>query len=382
MGKIMDKINQFFKAGTWTGAAWLFSLCLMLTMLAIGYIIAHNRLNIQGREYVQLDKKEMQTIKKFLDTYPDNPDTTAGITDSIRKKRTNLIQLYLKGEYDNKLTANQTNELDSMLNLMSNSDAYDYLSEKKLSKQSFFWLTGSYAYIEIWLWCLIGVLASLIYYVSIANTKSLKTAGDIDSGSFDPAEIPGQVAKMFYAPVVTIVVILGYHYLSAGGSNMVDISMNSGLIVFSFIAGFFSARLMKFLDRLKDLILPYSSTDNPPVPATDKKPKADVTVQLQLSPALAGSPDAVGIKAKLNEAEITLTPESGGDPVSLAGTSEDKPDTFSVSQVTNGKYVLNATMAYKKDDATTINLTGQQDVEINDANSAFTLVLDKAEGDG
>lgn len=378
MSKLFNSINNFFKAGSWSGAAWLFTLCLMLILLAFGYIIAHNSLDIQGREYVQLDKRQMLTIKKFLD---NNPDTSANsdARDSVRTKRTNLIQLYLKGEFDDKLTIKQRNELDSLLNKVSNAEAYDYLSDKKLSKESFFWLTGSNAYIEAWLWCLMGVLASLIYYVSIANTKTLTTTGNDDTGNFAPGEIPGQVAKMFYAPVVTIVIILGYHYLSGGESNMIDITMNTGLILFSFIAGFFSARLMKFLDRLKELILPFSSSDTPTTATAKKNSSTNISVQVKLSDSLAGSPDAHGIISKFKEAEVTLTPESGGDAIALTNTSDDKPDVFAVSEIPDGKYVLKAMMAFKKDDTTQISLTGQQDVEINEKNNAFTLVLEKTD---
>ena len=76
--------------------------------------------------------------------------------------------------------------------------------------------------------------------------------------------------------------------------------MNTGLIVFSFIAGFFSARLMKFLDRLKELILPFGGTNNQPAPTSDDISNSDITVQVQLLPELANSPDAEDIKAKLN----------------------------------------------------------------------------------
>jgi hypothetical protein len=252
--------------------------------------------------------------------------------------------------------------------------------------RSYFWLTGSKTYLEAWLWCLIGVFASLIYYVSIANTKSLTTAGDEDSGSFKPGEIPGQIGKMFYAPAVTIVLILGYHYLSGGNSNMIDISVNNGLIVFSFIAGFFSGRLMKFLDKLKELILPFSSSNEPPA-GTTTAPAAstgsDATVQLQLSPSLAQSPEGPDIiENGFNAAEVSLTPDSGGDPITLVNPADDQSDVFTATQVLNGKYSLKATLTYKKDDTTIINMAGQQKVEISKNGNTFTLLLDKTGDSG
>lgn len=374
--------KSFINALKWTGGEWLLALCVMLLLLAAGYIIAHGR--VKGAEHVQLDKKQMQIIKKYFD---NNPDTGAVIETrkSIREVRTRLVMLFLKGEYDDKLSGTLSNELTTMLNMTGNGEAYDYLADKKMLMQSYFWLTGSKTYLEAWLWCLIGVLASLIYYVSIANTKSLTTAGDEDSGSFNPGEIPGQIGKMFYAPAVTIVLILGYHYLSGSNSNMIDISVNNGLIVFSFIAGFFSGRLMKFLDKLKELILPFSSSNESPAgttaPATVTG--SDTTVQLQLSPSLEQSPEGPDIiENGFNAAEVILTPDSGGDPITLVNPADDQSDVFSATQVRSGKYSLKATMTYKKDDRTIINMAGQQKVEISKTSSSFTLLLDKTEDSG
>jgi hypothetical protein len=62
---------------------------------------------------------------------------------------------------------------------------------------------------------------------------------------------------MFYAPVCALVLVLGYNLLNTD-SKMTDISIGKGLVLFSFICGFFSGRVIKFIDRLKDLVLPIS----------------------------------------------------------------------------------------------------------------------------
>lgn len=60
----------------------------------------------------------------------------------------------------------------ALLAQMKNQDITDYLIDKKFMVSSPFWLTGNKTYLEAFFWSLMGVLVSLVYYVSIANAKA------------------------------------------------------------------------------------------------------------------------------------------------------------------------------------------------------------------
>jgi hypothetical protein len=98
---------------------------------------------------------------------------------------------------------------------------------------------------------------------------------------------------------------------------------------------------------------------------------------------LAQSPEGPDIiENGFNAAEVSLIPDSGGDPITFVNPADDQSDVFTATQVLNGKYTLKATLTYKKDDTTIINMAGQQKVEISKSGNTFTLLLDKTEDSG
>jgi len=193
------------------------------------------------------------------------------------------------------------------------------------------------------------------------------------------------------------------------------------LLLFSFICGFFSGRVMKFIDRLKDLVLPVSSSSSTGATgSTNGTDGADsgtgasgtngtateatgttsdnniaetantgntvtaetangtgVTVSLQLAPEVAQSADGPDIvEGGFNTAVVTLQPAAGGSPITLAVPSEDQGANFTAKQVPSGKYTLQASMAYKNT-TTVINLSASEAVEVSGASNSFELQLDK-----
>lgn len=382
MSKVFDKINKFFTARSWSGASWLLSLCCILTVLVAVYIWIHQDKN-RGREYIQLNASQIQGLNNVLSLYPDSGKVVLQ-TDSARRsrgKRDSAVIGFMQSEYRGNIDSVQILQLRSVICGFDNKDIGNYLAGKKIIVRSFFWLIGSDVYLEAWLWSLFGVLVSLIYYVSLAYSKSLSIIGDDDCGKFDPSELPSQIGKMFYAPACTIVIVLGYHFLSASSSNMIDINVNKGLIIFSFISGFFSGRLMKFLDKLKDLFLPVTETSN--TGKTNAALKTDASVQLKLSESLLQSPDATAIvEAGYNAAVVTLTPEAGGAMIKLENPEDDQADLFSGKQIALGPYVLQASLSYKKDEDTIINMAGKQTVLLKEGDNNFTLLLDKTQEEG
>lgn len=369
---------QFLQAKTWSGRSWLLMLCFLLSVVIIGYVVSHNIW--KGKQYVQLDKQQILLLNKYL----NNDQHKSSNSDSIsfyRQQRDTYLIAYLKSEMHQQLDQKEFTRTMDLISKMNHESVIDFLAEKKFLVHSVFWLTGNKAYVEALLWSLMGVLVSLIYYVSIANTKSLHTAGTDDSGSFDPAEISGQVAKMFYAPTCTIVLILGYQYLIDTNNSMIDISVNNGLIVFSFISGFFSGRVMRFLDRLKELVLPFGTSSQPTT--TQSVQSGDIEVTLDLSESVSKSEYGPSLaEAGFNASIVSLVPQKGGDVISLINPAEDQADTFFGKNIPYGTYQLQAILSHKLDDDTIINLQAQKEIEIKSVQEKISVTLEKVMFEG
>ncbi len=387
----MEIMITFIKARNWKGAEWLLTLCLTLIFVTVIYFLLH--LHYKGTDHKKFDTTQLADIDNVLAVYPDTVPaklkTDTGVARntyilSMREKRDQLLFTYFKNEYDNQVSEDRLKQLDNLLVGLGSKDVKSYLTTKELIVDDFFWFTGPLTYLEVLFWALFGVLISLIYYVSIANGQALKVAGDADTGPFDPSEISGQVSKLFYAPVCALVLVLGYNLLSAD-NKMTDISLGKGLLLFSFICGFFSGRVIKFIDRLKDLVLPIGATTE----AADKtdstdgpKNVSDVTVNLQLAPDISESPDGAAIvDGGFNSAIVTIGPAEGGDIITLTQPAEDQGASFTTKGLPFGKYTLSATMAFKKAE-TILNLSASQSIEVNDTLESFELALDKTATDG
>jgi len=415
---------SFIKAKIWTGAGWLLALCLILISVTIIYFLLHNK--YKGTDHKKLDSIQLANLDNIFAGYPDITTTANSKSDSVktqREKRNRLIFVFLKTEYNNQVDSTCLKDLDQLLLGLNNKDAKLYLTGKEIIVKDFFWFTGELTYLEVILWALIGVLVSLIYYVSLANTQALKQAGDADTGPFDTSEISVQVSKMFYAPVCALVLVLGYNMLNSD-SKMTDITIGKGLLLFAFICGFFSGRVIKFIDRLKDLLLPVSDStgngtttnatntndtaatgtdttdtnntvntaettptkalavienpDRAAVPDAIPEPVvtvADITVSLQLAPAVAQSPDGPDIaEAGFNNAKVMLQPADSDEVITLTPPTADEGGSFTIKQLPFGDYSVTAEMAYKN--ATTIiNLSANQAITVNEASQTFDLPL-------
>jgi len=369
----MYNFIKFIKSLGRGGARWQLTLCLILLLTTLVYLFSHGRYNKKGKEHILLNKDQMATTKIYLDMYPD----TFGI-DSLellnakftRAKRDSLILEFLSTSYDNNLDSMQKTQIHFILSKTSSKDAFQYLSQLRLLVKSPFWLTGADVYFEAFFWSLFGVLVSLIYYVSLANAKDRSE----DINGFDPNEVPGQIAKMFYAPACTIVLVLGYHFISEVSDNMVDISVNKGLIVFSFICGFYSGRVMKFMDRLKDLLLPIGSGDTNTQLEVPKK--SNISVSLKLASSITDTLLAADIIEKgFKSAEVKLIPISGADTILLNNPPDDQDDDFTASGIPVGKYNLVAALAHKMDNDSIINLQANKEIVLGAADQKVELEL-------
>lgn len=61
----MEKNNLgFLQAKAWSGREWLLTLCLLLGITVLVYVSTH--IAWKGNQYVQLDKKQLQLVYKYL----------------------------------------------------------------------------------------------------------------------------------------------------------------------------------------------------------------------------------------------------------------------------------------------------------------------------
>lgn len=381
----MKRVYQFILSFAQGGHRWQFALIAML-LIALGvYTFTHYHWQEKrGKEYVQLNKSQLDVINAHILAFPDSNLADTNVK-SHRQSRDSFIVSYLQTEYHHNIDAAYLKDMRYLMSGQGDKDLYSFFSKARVLIRGPFWLTGNMIYLEAFFWSVFGVLVSLIYYVSIANAKGSSVAGSDDADAFNPREVPGQVAKLFYAPACTIVILLGYHIISTS-DNMVDLSANKGLLVFSFIAGFYSSRLMKFMDRLKDLLLPAGATQQRSETTAAKPAAAPVlsAVKVNLKPE-------VGMRAELKKhlestgyqkAAVKLTPTAGGDPIVLAFAGKDQPTMFLADKVQPGNYHILADLKMETSEQATVLLTANLSKELKAGENTLELELQEEMAEG
>ncbi|MBL0745941.1 hypothetical protein [Chryseolinea lacunae] len=208
---------------------WLRSVVILVSILTIAYIVPH--FFKDGERTISIESPQLSGISALI-----------AKSDSIPKEKViEKIEIYLGGAIDEPILT----DIPSLLRPYDIKEFITVLTSVKLKLRSFFWLGGPYQAFEIIFWSIFGVLASILYTGSEA----------IRDKDFRSNEVAVHVAKLFYAPLCTIVIILSIGVLSANGDVSIE-KFQYWLIVLSFILGFFSGRTVELLNRIKDLILP------------------------------------------------------------------------------------------------------------------------------
>lgn len=381
----MKRVYQYLLSFAQGGHRWQFALIAMLLSVLAVYTITHYIWqDRRGKEFVQLNKGQMDVINASIMVNPDSNLHCEALLLQ-RKERDAFIINYLQTEYHHNIDTAYLSDLRYLMAKQSSKDLFSYLSKARILIRGPFWLTGNTIYVEAFFWSVFGVLVSLIYYVSLANAKGSTVAGADENDSFNPREVPGQLAKLFYAPACTMVILLGYHIISSS-DNMVDISANKGLLVFSFIAGFYSSRLMKFMDRLKDLLLPSGASPlrSEAAGAKPAAPPAVATVKviLKTDDAISGDIkkhiDTTGYK----DARLSLKPKEGGNAISLAFSGKEQPAQFIAEKVPPGNYDFLANLSLTMDDKRIVNLIGNISEMVKAGDNQWEMTLQEDESMG
>lgn len=262
----------------WTIGKW-FSFLVFILMIWTGlYLIGHSGYGFSepAYEYASFSNTQIRQINHLLssDAMPvtvpnsvpdavvpgnlvDSATTISGPVNELNTVNTNpacdlqcrinKILLYINSEYDGKIPPEQLQSIQQYISTFSQQETGVFLADYKFKVRSSFWLAGPLIYAESIFWVIAGVMCSLLF--SVAALMSNKGAQH-----FDNRLIMSQIAKLFYAPFIAIVILLAYNYISKNTS--LSSNMGQGIIVFAFIVGFFSGRIMNFLTGFKNLLLP------------------------------------------------------------------------------------------------------------------------------
>ena len=428
---------SFWNFKNYTEQRWFTFLVSNLLIVVVFYIGAHWYVNSNYQynyEYSRLSQEQMQLINRiYFDTtakvtIPNNNKSnvnaskkTSTFVDSVKEKKlldlaklsqtdtskktenkplpyknTNQIKYngetsavtiiraqktidYLQNEFNNKLSLSQRDSIKKFLYEATPFEATNFLGGTRFEVMSYFWLIGPSVYFEILLWALIGVLCSLLFNLGVIGKNSNTDLTDPQT-SFDSSEIPYQVAKLLYAPACALVVILGYNYFK--DQNIVDISSSKGVIVFAFISGFYSSRLVAFLDRLKDVLLPNSGTTELPGNKANTTPSqtnvlSQVIVQLQIDTLSLDADELAAIKSMgLNDAKVQIMGAKSSNIQEGTRMDTDPPDTFFFKNIVSGTYMLTAT-CIKTVAGAKILLIGETTGSIDRGKAPVVIILKK-----
>ena len=365
---------------------WFRFLVIVLIVTVALYLVSHIVVRQfdrkAGYEYETLGEDQMQHINRIYFAN-DSTDTTNGttvpLTNSTPAYRSERAVQYIQNHFNKKVDSEQLAEIQAYLGPAPPLEAVSFWGSVRLRIRSYFWLVGPEVYFEIIFWTLLGVITSLLFNLGVVG-RSRTTDQNNANSVFDSSEIPYQFAKLWYAPIITLVIVLGYNFFE--GDNIADISSSKGVIVFAFVGGFYSARLIAFLDRLKEVLLPANSTVELPVQKPSAVPLTNVSVSLQLeddslSPDLVNEITEIGFGI----ATVTLENEENGKIITAEKSSEDQTAAFTVASIAPGKYVVRATWSNEVN-GQVINLAGEEKKEITQPDTAITVVLKKSMEEG
>jgi hypothetical protein len=323
--------------------------------------------------------------------------------------------LYIRGEFEDKIKPAQLEIIKDYISSFSAQEVGSFLVNLRLKVRSYFWLTGPSVYLEIIFWSIIGVICSILFGVGSAA----RVAPDNSVYHFSASQVPYDIAKLFYAPFFTIVLVLGYNYIKH--RNVIEVNTNEGMIAFSFVAGLFAGRLMALIERVKDILLP-ETVANPRYAATtakttvktkEKKPLETATEEkrdelitetetedynfTQTSSFEAASVNEVVIELKLDinglfeeekseileagfdNAVVTLHSVNGRDVIRARKTGDKTVPLFLASNMEAGIYIVRATLTQKLSDDYIINLFGEKTAYITRDNKEVELYIKKYE---
>jgi hypothetical protein len=400
MSKLFTSLSRLWEFKKYKEHQWFAVQITLLVALSLFYLFAHYLLDHRYKkgcnyEYSKLDGKQMLQINKiYFDSsslkavYKIIPVSSFDSSGNLLTKPAPIdinrlhqkALLYITNEFINKIDYEQLESVKEYLALASPMEAVTFFSDFRFKVESNFWLVGPYVYWEIVFWSWFGVIASIIFNLGLIGQN--RTTDPTNAQTvFDSSEIPHQVAKLLYAPLCTLVIVFGYNFFK--DQNIVDISSSKGVIVFAFIGGFYSSRLIAFLDRLKEVLLPTNSAST--VQSKTQNPISvefeNIKIELQLDESITGDLRNEIIEKGFNDAEVVLENEATGEKIKAEAPTEDQSSTFTIPKIKPGNYLVNVNWSKEVVDEI-VNLTANKKIEIKNPEEVVVVDLGKSESSG
>jgi hypothetical protein len=377
--------HKFWELKKYKEHEWYRFLVLLLLILVTAYLLSHiilGRLDpTAGYEYVKLDKEQIQQIDRIYFSNVDDSLAVAVTDCPADSPKVYRVVDYIRVEFSNKVDSAQLQEIFTHLLPAKPLEATGFLGNIRLRIRSYFWLTGPEVYFEIVFWSWFGVIASLLFNLGMVARNKTTNLQD-PATLFDSSEIPYQFAKLFYAPLCTLALVLGYNYFT--DENIVDISSSKGVIVFAFVGGFYSARVVALLDRLKEVLLPNGSIpESQSITTASQTMLANIKVLLELDDSF--TPEEVRndiIEIGLGNATVILKNEVDGELISASREGEDQSAVFSVPNLKAGRYTIQAALTMQIADNAPVNLEASQIEELKASDTSVVLKMKKSQQEG
>ncbi len=296
---------------------WFYVATIATTIVVAMYIVLH--LVMPGSELKYLDKEQLGVINSIL-------DDSVGGAESRTQVAIYLADILYPGRQDQEVIRN---EIKERLDDYQRAQLRAALPTLPFTIDSFFWLCGTCVFLELILWSLFGVGASILYRVSEAISKD----------EFQITKVPIHIAKLIYAPLSTVVIFLSIEVFFGDGSIVVD-DISSWAIVLAFILGFYSGRTVELLRRLKDVILPLGGENDP----LGRSAAGQIRVALKGQIVLA-STDLIVDQVDFSTAALWLS--ATDNPAVIKSTNADQSGSFSFGDVVEGNYELRGEFNYK-----------------------------------
>lgn len=247
--------NAFSKL---TPKGWFLWVIGSLIVLSTIYLTLHLVLPA-GRSKAKLSTADVTIISSLL--YEETATATPGLVPDGQRPLTPAQQQrvvnYIVDAYDLE-PADSLAVVRWVALFKKPADLIRSLSDYIFPVPSYFWLYDGGLYVEVLFWTWFGLIASLLYSVS----ETLRKGTD----AFDRNEVWVHIAKFLYAPLCSLVIFLGLSLAISDKSVIQRIDYSPNQILVAFIMGFFSGRLVQFLQNIKNLIFPDGTTN--PVPTT------------------------------------------------------------------------------------------------------------------
>jgi hypothetical protein len=350
---------------------WLLGASITTVSLVVLYFVLHLLIG-GGAENVYLQKDQLAIINTFIvqpDTASytnDSATTTVGRVAVLQKAgsmgiapetgKVRLIKDYILKTVDNL----DPKEVDQLFETYSLTRLITVLPYYPFRVKSFFWLVGNKVLLEVAFWSLFGLIASLMYSVTMLRR-------------INKYMIREHIGKLFYTPFICIVIYLALNALMNSGSISLT-GVGKSVIVLSFILGFFTRRAILLLDKIKDLILPKTQetidTDNELRNKYPNEIRGKVGVSSLSSEDFARMRNSIRITAERNC--------TGEDTKSIYSITENLSDknTFSFNTLLSGIYHL---YCYGELDSQRYECTLTVPMEDSDAPMNLDIDLKKVE---